>query len=195
MSAERPVVSKGVRWFAGVTLGSLFALICWAVASSPTSELVHASALPVSQQGLAIAAAPAPPAAQGTGLALERFDKLTKRCKKASVTEDSVQDQPRFMCSVSSPTSYLFEAIGDRANLHKITVMVPMGGNMSQLLKQLMAGVQFFQDVAGRKVGEIAPDEWLKQVATQPTHFEYQGLSYDTMAVPSVGILYTISKS
>ena len=195
MSSEREVVSRKVKWFAGITIGGLGMLIVLAVTSDHTSKVVHASSPPaaVTPPQAEVVAAPVP-RDLGTGLRLDGFRKHTKLCKKGSVTEDSVQGQPRFMCGIAKPTAHLFEAIGDRSNLQKVTVLVPMGGNMSELLKQVMVGVEFFQNVMGRKVGEVAPDGWLKQIAVGSTHFEYQGLSYDTMVVPSMGILYTISR-
>lgn len=196
MASERALVSRKVKWFAGLTLGPLAALIVWAVVSGPpTMHTVHASSSPEPVATNVAPTPPQPPREPGTGLGLGSFQKITKRCKKSDITEDSVNGQPRFMCGIAKPAAHIFEAIGDRNNLRKITVLVPMGGNTLDLLKQVMVGVEFFQGVMGRKIGEVAPDGWLRQIAAGPTHFEYQGLSYDTTLIPSMGILYTISKS
>jgi hypothetical protein len=128
---------------------------------------------------------------RGLGITAATIGGILARCEGEPIN-DVLRGRQRMMCSAKTAPAFALEAVGDDDQIDRVSLFVPMGGDMMQIAGQMQLGMDFFGAIAGRRIGEFAPKGWLPSISKKSTRIVYGRRVYATRLIPGAGISYSV---
>ncbi len=116
---------------------------------------------------------------------------VVARCEEGS-NEDIGSGRTKTRCTVKRHPAFMLEVIGQGDEVERASLMVPMAGDMNQLLDRMLVGLELFSLVAGTQADTFLPKEFLDAIGTGETRAVFQGRLYMTRPVAGVGLVFAV---
>jgi hypothetical protein len=136
---------------------------------------------------------PQPAAAVTPTLAASRLQPLYERCDE-DPSRDLLDGRPVIRCTCRAHPAFMMEVIEENGEIERASMLVPLRGTMNQLLDRMLVGLEMFGLVAGVSADRFLPKEYTDAIGTSETHLVYQGRVYQTRPVPSLGLVFLVTR-
>lgn len=124
--------------------------------------------------------------------ATSKLQAIYDRCEGA-IERDEIEGRPRTRCTRKSHPAFMIEVIGDERHIDKATMLVPMRGDMNQLLDRMLVGLEMFGAVAGVRADHFLPKDYTEAMGTSETRLAYEGKEYVTQPVANLGLVFSVT--
>ena len=116
---------------------------------------------------------------------------VVARCEEGS-NEDIGSGRTKTRCAVKRHPAFMLEVIGQGDEVERASLLVPMAGDMNQLLDRMLVGLELFSLVAGTQVDAFLPKEFLDAIGTGETRAVFHGRLYMTRPIADVGLVFAV---
>ena len=125
-------------------------------------------------------------------IAASTLQPIYDRCE-SDLSQDVVDGRTRTRCDRKSHPAFMLEVLGTGDEIETAKMLVPLGGNMNELLDRMLVGLEMFGLVAGVPVDQFMPKEHTDAIGTSRTSLVYQGRVYTTDRIASVGLMFAVT--
>ncbi len=136
-----------------------------------------------------------PPASQAQAtteaVAASRLEPLLKRCEQV-FNEDAGGGRTKTRCIRKAHPAFMMEVVGAGDEVDKASLMVPMRGTTDTIFERIMVGLELFSLVAGAEPASFLPKDYLDGIGVRETSLVFQGRTYMTQRVASVGLMFAV---
>lgn len=133
-----------------------------------------------------------PATEEPTPLAASTLQSLYARCEDGP-NQEVVDGRALTRCTCKTHPAFMMEVSGDGDEIESVSMLVPMGGTMNQLLDRMLVGLDMFGLVAGVRADLFLPKDYMESIGTSETSLVYQARVYSTQPIANVGLMFSVS--